>query len=156
MYAWIRRVTPDLFLAAVIALLITVAQNQLDGLESRRIIDGVRSVAHDGLTFDERIGVFRNSIRRSTLLHLPFLVAMGAVAVGFICRNRSWAWLTAILAVIPALLMGVSFFFDTPVPAIILVSVYIALAVSLATASVVVRNRFIAVEVRKPDEPFQI
>jgi hypothetical protein len=151
MHAWIRRVTPDLFLAAVIALLITVAQNQLDGIESRRIVDGVRSVAHDGLTFDERIGAFSSSIRRSTLVYLPILVAMGAVLVGLICRNRSWAWLTALLAVIPALLMGISFFVDTPVPAFILVSVYVALAMSLATASVGVRNRFITVEINHPD-----
>ena len=151
MYAWIRRVTPDLFLAAVIALLITVAQNQLDGMESRRIVDGVRSVAHDGLTFDERIGVFRNSIRRSTLLHLPFLVAMGAVSVGFICRNRSWAWLTALLAIIPALLMGISFFIDTPIPAFVLVSYYIALAISSASITVFFRNRFISVEIWNRD-----
>jgi len=151
MYAWIRRVTPDLFLAAVIALLITLAQNHLDGMESSRIVDGVRSVAHDGLTFDERIGAFRSSIRRSTLVHLPILVGLGAVLVGSICRNRSWAWLTALLAVIPALLMGISFFVDTPIPAFILVTVYIGLAVSLATASVVVRNRFITVEIHHPD-----
>ena len=151
MYAWIRKVTPDLFLAAVIALLITVAHNQLDGIESRRIVDGVRSVAHDGLTFDERIGAFRNSIRRSTLVYLPMLVAMGAVLVGMICRNRSWAWLTALLAVIPALLMGISFFVDTPLPAFILVTVYLTLAISLATASVAMRSRFIAVEIHHPD-----
>jgi hypothetical protein len=151
MYAWIRRVTPDLFLAAVVALLITVAQHQLDGIESRLIVDSVRSVAHDGLTFDERIGAFGSSIRRSTLFYLPILVATGAFVVGMICRNRSWAWLTALLAVIPSLLMGISFFIDTPLPAVILLSVYIALAVSLATASVAVRNRFIAVEIHHPE-----
>ena len=151
MKAWIRRVTPDLFLAAVVALLLTVAQHQLDGIESRLIVDSVRSVAHDGLTIDERIGAFSSSIQRSTLLYLPILVATAAVVVGMICRNRSWAWLTALLAVIPALLMGISFFVDTPIPAFILVTVYIGLAVSLATASVVVRNRFITVEIHHPD-----
>jgi hypothetical protein len=151
MYAWIRRVTPDLFLAAVIALLVTVAQNKLDVIESQRIVDGVRSVAHDGLTFDERIGEFQSSIRRSTLVYLPILVSVAAIIVGLICRNRSWAWLTALLAIIPALLMGISFFIDTPVPAFILVSYYAGLAISLATISVIVRNRFISVEIRYPD-----
>ncbi len=151
MYAWIRKVTPDLFLAAVIALLITLAQNQLDGMESRRIVDGVRSVAHDGLTLDERIAAFRDSIRRSTLVYLPILVVMGAGAVGLICRNRSWAWLTAILAVIPALLMGISFFVDTLVPAFVLVSVYVSLAILSATISVVVRNRFMTEEIWNRD-----
>lgn len=151
MYAWIRRVTPDLFLAAVIALLITVAQNKLDVIESQRIVDGVRSVAHDGLTFDERIGEFRSSIRRSTLVYLPILVSVAAVLVGLICRNRGWAWLTTLLAIIPALLMGISFFIDTPVPAFILVSYYVGLAISLATISVFLRNRFIPVEIRNRD-----
>jgi len=151
MYAWIRRVTPDLFLAAVIALLITLALNQLDGIEGRRIVDGVRSVAHDGLTFDERIGEFRNSIRRSTLVYLPILVSVAAVAVGLLCRNRGWAWLTALLAVIPALLMGISFFIDTVLPAFVLVSIYISLTVTLATASVAVRNRVVPVRIHHSD-----
>jgi len=151
MYSWIRRVTPDLFLAAVVALLITVAQNQLDAIEGRRIITDVRSVAHDGLTFDERMGAFTSSIRRSTVVYLPILVAMGAVLVSLVCRNRAWAWLTAVIAVIPALLMGVSFFIDTPFPAFVLLSVYIALAVSLATASVAVRNRLLPEKIHRAD-----
>jgi len=56
MINWLRRVTPDLFLAAVVALLMTVALDKLDTIESDRIVGGVRWAAQDGLTIDERIG----------------------------------------------------------------------------------------------------
>ncbi len=143
MINWLRRVTPDLFLAAVVALLITVALDKLDTVESDRIVGSVRWAAHDGLTIDERIGVFERSIRRSIFLHQPVLVAGAAIIVGFICRNRRWAWLTAILAIVPALLMGAGFLIDSPLPGSILMAAYVTLAVVLASLSVVVRNRLI-------------
>jgi hypothetical protein len=143
MINWLRRVTPDLFLAAVVALLITLALDQLDTIESDRIVGGVRWAARDGLTIDERIGVFEQSIRRSIFFHQPVLVAGAAIIVGFICRNRRWAWLTAILAIIPALLMGAGFLVDSPLPGSALMAVYVTLGVVLASLSVVVRNRLV-------------
>ena len=99
MKKWLRSVVPDLFLAAVVALLVTLAMNQLDGAETVRIRADARAAAENGLTLDERIGVFDNSIRRSTLLHLPVLIALSGVVVGLACRNRRWAWLTAIASI---------------------------------------------------------
>jgi hypothetical protein len=143
MINWLRRVPPDLFLAAVVALLITLALDKLDKVESDRINGGVRWAARDGLTIDERIGVFEQSIRRSIFFHQPVLVAGAAIIVGFICRNRRWAWLTAILAIIPALLMGAGFLVDSPLPGSALMAVYVTLGVVLASLSVVVRNRLV-------------
>ena len=143
MINWLRRVTPDLFLAAVVALLITLALDKLDKVESDRINGGVRWAARDGLTIEERIGVFEQSIRRSIFVHQPVLVAGVAIIVGFICRNRRWAWLTAILAIIPALLMGAGFLVDSPLPGSALMAVYVTLGVFLASVGVVVRNRLV-------------
>jgi hypothetical protein len=95
------------------------------------------------LTIDERIGVFEQSIRRSIFVHQPVLVAGVAIIVGFICRNRRWAWLTAILAIIPALLMGAGFLVDSPLPGSALMAVYVTLGVFLASLGVVVRNRLV-------------
>jgi hypothetical protein len=144
---WLRKVVPDLFLAAVVALLVTLAMNQLDGTETERIRSDARIAAEDGYTIDERFDVFDRSIRRSTLLHLPLLVALSGVVVGLLCRNRGWAWLTAIGSVIPALIMGVAFFIDRPVPASILMTVYMVLAVVMATAASAVRRRLLPVRI---------
>ncbi len=143
MINWLRRVTPDLFLAAVVALLITLALSQLDKVESDRIVGSVRWAAHEGLTVDERLGVYERSIRRSILVHQPLLVASAAICVGFFCRNRRWAWLTAILSIIPALLMGAGFLLDTPLTGSILLASYLAIAALLASLSVGVRNRIL-------------
>lgn len=143
MINWLRRVTPDLFLAAVVALLVTLALNKLDTIENDRIIGGVRWAARDGLTIDERIGVFEQSIRRSIFVHQPVLVAGAAIIVGFFCRNRGWAWLTATLAITPALLMGGGFLLDAPLAGSMLVTSYITLAIFLASLSVAVRNRLV-------------
>jgi len=141
MKKWIRSVVPDLFLAAVVALLVTLAMNQLDGAETVRIRADARSVAADGLTLDERIDVYDDSIRRSTLLHLPTLIALSGVIVGLACRNRRWAWLTAIGSILPALIMGIGFFVDRPFPASFLVTMYSALAVLMALAGSDLRQR---------------
>jgi hypothetical protein len=130
MKMWLRKVVPDLFLAAVVALLVTLAMQQLDVNETKRIQTDARAAAQDGLTLDERIDVYGGSIRRSTLLHLPALIALSGALVGLMCRNRRWAWLTAIGSVIPALIMGVAFFIDRPVPASALITAYTALAVA--------------------------
>ncbi len=143
----LRSVVPDLFLAAVVALLVTVAMNQLDGTETQRIRADARAAAEDGLTLDERIDVFDGSIRRSTLLHLPALIALSGVVVGLACRNRRWAWLTAIASILPALIMGVAFFVDRPIPAGVLVTTYTALAVSMALAGAALRQKLLPAKV---------
>jgi len=138
---WLRRITPDLFLAAVVALVIMVAVHTLDAVEDQRIKADAKILAGDGLTIDERINVLDDSIRRSTMLYLPVLAGFGGVAVGLGSRRRRWAWLTAIGAIIPALLMGAGFFIDTPLPGSVATATYILIAVSLATTGVAVRNR---------------
>jgi hypothetical protein len=138
---WLKKVVPDLFLAAVVALLVTLAMNQLDGTETARIRSDAHVAAEDGLTLDERIEVLGGSIRRTTLVYLPVLIALSGAVVGLACRNRSWAWLTAIGSVIPALVMGVAFFIDRPVAASILMTVYMVLAVATATAASAIRRR---------------
>lgn len=147
MKKWLRSVVPDLFLAAVVALLVTVAINQLDSAETMRIRADSRAVAEDGLTLDERIDVFGSSIRRSTRFHLPSLIAFSGVIVGLACRNRRWVWLTAIGSIIPALIMGVAFFVDRPLPASILVISYSALAVSMALAGSMLRQYLVPARV---------
>ena len=82
MKEWLRRETPDLFLAAVVALVIMVAVHTLDGVEDQRINADARTLASDGLTIDERINVLDDSIRRSTMLYLPVLAGFGGIAVG--------------------------------------------------------------------------
>lgn len=141
MKKWLRSVVPDLFLAAVVALLVTLAMNQLDGAETVRIREDARTAAKDGLTLDERIDVYDDSIQRSTLLHLPVLIALSGIVVGLLCRNRQWAWLTAIGSILPALIMGVAFLIDRPIPAGFLVTVYSALAVSMAIAGTAFRQK---------------
>ena len=150
MNEWLRRVIPDLLLAAVVALVITVALHTLDAIEKQKINGAAQALAGDGLTIDERIDILDDSIRRSTLLYLPALAGFGGVAVGLGSRRRRWAWLTAIGAIIPALLMGAGFFFDTPLPGSVATATYILIAVSLATAGVAVRNRLQPETVRTP------
>jgi hypothetical protein len=152
MNPWIRSVVPDLFLAAVVALLVTVAMNQLDGVETLRIRADARAASRGGLTLDERIDVVGGSIRRSTLFHLPMLIALGGGVVGLACRNRRWAWLTAIGAILPALIMGVAFFVDRPLPAGALVTAYSVLAVSTSRAGSALRRILLPVEA-SPDQP---
>jgi hypothetical protein len=147
MMNWLRKVVPDLFLAAVVALLVTMAMHQLDGAETARIRSDKRAAAEDGLTLDERIDVLDGSMRRSTLLHFPALIALSGILVGVACRNRSWAWLTAIGSVLPALIMGVGFVIDRPIPAIVLVTAYTTLVVSMATAGVALRQKLIPAKV---------
>ena len=147
MKKWLRSVVPDLFLAAVVALLVTLAINHLDGAEAVRIRADAGAAAEDGLTLDERIDVYDDSIRRSTLLHLPALIALSGVVVGLACRNRRWAWLTAFGSILPALIMGIGFFIDRPFPAGVLVSVYTSLAVSMTLAGAALRQRLLPARV---------
>jgi len=149
MKKWLRSVVPDLFLAAVVALLVTLAMNQLDGAEIVRIRADARSAAEDGLTLDERIDVYDDSIRRSTRLHLPLLIALSGVVVGLGCRNRRWAWLTAIGSILPALIMGGAFFIDRPFPAGVLVTTYTAIAVSMALMAAALRQRLLPARVSR-------
>ena len=141
MMNWLRKVVPDLFLAAVIALLVTMAMHQLDGVEAVRIQSEKRAASVDGLTLDERIDVLGSSMRRSTLIHLPMLIAISGALVGLACRNRRWAWLTAIGSVLPVLIMGVGYLIDQPVPAGLLVTAYSALAASMAMAGSLLRRK---------------
>jgi hypothetical protein len=151
MYAWIRRVTPDLFLAALVALLITLVLNKLDARESERIEEETWVTSENGLTADEGIGVLARSIRRSTRVHIPWLVTFGGIAVGLACRNRGWAWLTASIAIIPALLTGASFYIDTPLPGAILTAAYLVLAFIVATATAAIRSHFLPTTVPRSD-----
>ena len=144
---WLRKVVPDLFLAAMVALLVTVAMQQLDDTEAQRIRTDAQSASEDGLTLDERIDVVGGSIRRSTLFQLPMLIALSGTVVGLTCRNRRWAWLTAIGSVLPAMIMGVAFFVDRLVPASALVTAYTVLAVSMAMMGSALRQKLIAVRV---------
>jgi len=146
---WLRRVVPDLFLAAVVALLVTLALHHLDRAESRRINSDLKIAAEEGLTLDERISVVDGSIKRSTLVYLPLLVAFSGVGVGVGCRNRRWAWLTAIGAILPAVIMGVAFFIDRPFPASLVATVYSALAVVTAATGVALRQKLLLARVRE-------
>jgi len=147
MKKWLRSVVPDLFLAAVVALLVTLALQYLDAAEVERIQTNAQAAAEDGLTLDERIDVVGGSIRRSTLLHLPALIALSGVVVGLTCRNRRWAWLTAIGSILPALIMGVAFFVDRPFSASFLVTAYMALAFLMALTGSALRQRLVAARV---------
>jgi hypothetical protein len=139
MIAWLRRVTPDLFLAAVVALLITLGLNALDGVEQRRIADDLRRASVDGVSFDERLEAIERSIARSAFLHVPLLVAGASVVTASACRNRRWAWLTSLLAVVPSLLIGGSFFVDLPVTGSAVLAAYVALSIVSAHAAVAFR-----------------
>ena len=141
MRQWLRRVTPDLFLAAVIALLGTLALHLLDGIEAGRIVSEVRWEAHEGLTIDERLGVFERSLRRSLLLHLPTLVVSATLLTTLLCRNRRWAWLTSLLATVPALLTGVSYLIDLPVLGSGVVGTYMAISVVVSGAATRLRDQ---------------
>lgn len=149
MIAWLRRVTPDLFLAAVVALLITLGLNALDRVEERRIADDLESASLDGLSFDERLGAIERSIARSVFLHVPLLVAGASVVTAFACRNRRWAWLTSLLAVVPSLLIGGSFFIDLPATGSAVVGTYVALSIVSAHAAVALRARLLPAPVRR-------
>ena len=141
MMNWLRVVVPDLFLASVVALLVTLAMQYLDGAESQRIRADTRAAAEGGLTLDEHIDVVGGSIRRSTLIHFPALIALSGVIIGLTCRNRRWAWLTTIGAVLPAMVMGIAFVVDRPVPVGILTTAYTALAITAAFTGSVVRQK---------------
>jgi hypothetical protein len=68
-------------------------------------------------------------------------VALAGAAVGLACRNRRWAWLTTIAAILPALVMGVAFFIDRPIPAGTLAAAYTTLGVMTALAAGVLRAK---------------
>jgi hypothetical protein len=139
-HVWLRRVVPDLFLAAVVALLVTVAANHLESNETRRIGSNLQAAAENGLTLDEHVDVLSESVRRSAFLHLPVLAGIAGALVGLGCRNRRWAWLTAVLAVVPTLLWGGALFIDRPATAGGLAAAYAAIAVVPATATAAARN----------------
>jgi hypothetical protein len=144
MMKWLRKVVPDLFLAAVMALLITIAMNHLDDVETLRIKADRQAAAVDGLTLDERIDVLGESMKRSTLFHLPTLIAIGGAIAGFACRNQPWAWLTAVGSSLPALIMGYAFFIDRFLPAALLVAGYVGLAVATSVAGTTARQKIFA------------
>jgi hypothetical protein len=69
------------------------------------------------------------------------LIAVSGAVVGLACRNRRWAWLTALGSVVPALIMGVAYFVDRPIAAGTLTSAYAFLAITTALATTTVRSR---------------
>jgi hypothetical protein len=144
MMKWLRKIVPDLFLAAVVALLITIAMNQLDDVETLRIKADKQAAAADGLTLDERIEVLGDSMRRSTLLHLPSLIVVGGIIAGLACRNQRWAWLTAIGSILPALVMGYAFFIDRSIAAALLVAGYSGLAVAASVAGTTLHQKIVS------------
>ncbi len=151
MYGWIRSVTPDLFLAALVALLITLALHKMEGYEKKRIAAETYEASEGGLTFDEAIQVVGDSIRRSTRFYIPLLIVLGGAGVGLACRHRRWAWLTTGLAIIPAILTGVSFYLDTPASGGALTLTYLLLAAFVATSMVAARSRFEPVKISLED-----
>jgi hypothetical protein len=98
------------------------------------------------LTLDERLGVYESSLRRSLYLHIPLLVAVTSLLTSLLCHNRSWAWLTSILAVIPALLMGMSYVIDLPVIRAVIVATYAALSIGVTMLTILMRDRFLSPE----------
>ncbi len=138
---WLRIIVPDLLLASVVALVVTLAVNYFDGAEVRRMRTDDVAAAQNGLTLDERIDTVGASIRRSTLFHLPALIALSGAVIGLACRNRRWAWLTAIASVLPAVIMGIAFFVDQPLPASALAITYTGLAVAMVSAGSALRDR---------------
>jgi hypothetical protein len=149
MVAWLRRVTPDLFLAAVVALVITLGLSALDRVERQRIADDLRSASPNGLSFDERLQAVERSISRSVFLHLPLLVVGASVVTALACRNRRWAWLTSLLAVVPSLLLGGSFFIDLPATGSAVIASYVVLSIVSAHGALALRARLLPVPVRR-------
>ena len=92
---------------------------------------------------DEHIDVFDRSIRRSVWVQLPLLVVAASLVVGLFCRQRRWGWLIAILAVVPTLMMGVSFFIDVPLAGSGVAASYLGIAVVVASRAVAIRDRVV-------------
>lgn len=137
----LRRLVPDLLLAAVVALLVTMAADHLERRETTRIHDDLRVASPGGLTLDEHLDVLTASVRRSALLHLPLLAGAGGALVGLGCRRRRWAPLTALVAVSPTFLWLVALLVDRPVLAGGGVALYGAAAILPAVALAAARAR---------------
>lgn len=147
--SWLRRVAPDLLIAACAALAIMAVIHQLEAREQTRMVAEIRSAAVDGLTLDERLGAYESSIGRSVRLQLPLLAVAGGLVVGAGCRQRRWAWLTAIAAALPALAMGVAYFIDRPAPAAAVTAAYALCAAIPASAVARLRRP-------RPEDPTEL
>lgn len=137
----LRRVVPDLLLATVVALLLTMAADYFEHIESTRIQRDLSHAAAGGVTLDEHVDALAASVRRSSLLHLPLLAGAGGALVGLGCRSRRWAPLTALGAATPTFIWLVALLVDRPVLAGGGVALYGAAAVLAAVAGVTARSR---------------
>ncbi len=137
----LRPLVPDLLLAVVIALLVTMAADHLERRETTRIHDDLKAASSGGLTLDEHLDALTASVRRSALVHLPLLAGAGGALVGFGCRRRRWAPLTALIAASPTFLWLVALLADRPVLAGGGVALYGAAAILPAAALATARAR---------------
>jgi hypothetical protein len=144
---WLRRILPDLVIAAVVGLLATIAVHHLEKRESERVRAGLvaageQPAGHFLETLDLQIDVLESSIRRSTLVQLPLLVLASGGLVG-LARPGRWrrAWIPGVLAAMPPMAMGVAFVIDVPAAAAGVVFGYVAIAVLSAVAAAWLRSR---------------
>ena len=144
---WLRRILPDLVIAAVIGLLATLAVHQLEAREAQRVADGLVAAGQEPAghfldTLDRQIDVLERSIRRSTLVQLPLVVLASGGLVG-LSRPGRWrrAWIPAVLAGLPAMAMGVAFVIDVPAAAAGVVLGYVAIATVSALTAAWIRSR---------------
>jgi hypothetical protein len=144
---WLRRILPDLVIAAVVGLLATLVVHQLEVREAQRVRDGLvaagkEPAGHFLETLDRQIDVLESSIERSTLVQLPLVVLASGGLVG-LARPGRWrrAWIPAVLAAMPPIAMGVAFVIDVPAAAAGVVAGYVTIAALSALAAAWVRSR---------------
>jgi len=145
--SWLRRILPDLVIAAVVGLLATVAVHHLETREAARVRDGLVAAGeapsdHFLDTLDRQIDVLESSIQRSTLVQLPLVVLASGGLVG-LARPGRWrrAWIPGVLAAMPPMAMGVAFVIDVPAAAAGVVLGYVAIAALSAVTAAWIRSR---------------
>ena len=142
-----RRILPDLVIAAVVGLLATIAVHHLETREAERVRDGLVAAGeapagHFLDTLDRQIDVLESSIQRSTLVQLPLVVLASGGLVG-LARPGRWrrAWIPGVLAAMPPMAMGVAFVIDVPAAAAGVMLGYVAIAALSALTAAWIRSR---------------
>jgi hypothetical protein len=145
--SWLRRILPDLVIAAVVGLLATIAVHHLETREAERVRDGLVAAGeapagHFLDTLDRQIDVLESSIHRSTLVQLPLVVLASGGLVG-LARPGRWrrAWIPGVLAAMPPMAMGVAFVIDVPAAAAGVMLGYVAIAALSALTAAWIRSR---------------
>lgn len=145
--SWLRRILPDLVIAAVVGLLATIAVHHLETREAERVRDGLVAAGeapagHFLDTLDRQIDVLESSIQRSTLVQLPLVVLASGGLVG-LARPGRWrrAWIPGVLAAMPPMAMGVAFVIDVPAAAAGVMLGYVAIAALSALTAAWIRSR---------------